>query len=313
MRIADSSMQSLLARTMAQKRADVQGLQLAAASGRKYRLRSDAPAESAQAATRRAEKAELQAWQASLDCGRSWAVATESALSQAVDTLQRLHELTVASRDATLSAEDRTRLGAEVNSLLETCLQTANIKHGDSYLFGGTAAATPPVRAERDGSGRITNIAVSTPAGGQRRQLQVGPETVMPYGACAVDSAAGVFVRPDSSAPSGYSLDIFGTMLRLRDALQQGTVPAAETLDEISLGIESLTGRLVESGVEQNRFEALSTHYLRRDQDLTQELSDLADVDLASVLSDLARQETAMTAALQVAGRLSRLSLADYL
>ena len=73
-----------------------------------------------------------------------WLESTEDSLRNALDTLQRLRELSVYGANEALTAEDRCALAPEVLELYRYLLDTANTEYNGLYLFAGHQTLEPP-------------------------------------------------------------------------------------------------------------------------------------------------------------------------
>jgi flagellin-like hook-associated protein FlgL len=108
---------------------------------------------------------------------------------------------------------------------------------------------------------------------------------------------------------------IFDTLVRMRDALRNGDGAAIrETfLPEIDRALASVEVNRTEAGVRTERLEnqkaRLDTIVLNRKK----LLSDVEDVDLSEVITELRSQQNAQTAALRAVSDLMKLSLLNYL
>ena len=84
-----------------------------------------------------------------------WSQA-EGYMSEAVDIVQRLRELTVQGANGTYAPEDMSYMAVEVDALLNELTSVMNAKGGDGqYLFAGDDTSTPPFLLER---GRVPGM-----------------------------------------------------------------------------------------------------------------------------------------------------------
>lgn len=104
------------------------------------------------------------------------------------------------------------------------------------------------------------------------------------------------------------TLDQFETNLR------NGTTGAPES------DIANLQARMADFraewgivGSKMTRVEELSRHHQRRIDELTNQISEVEDVDMAEAITKYQQAETAYTAALQVGSQGFRLSLLDFI
>lgn len=310
MRLDDYSASNWMLRNLSNQRSDLQKLQRQAAGGKRLEARSDAPADAANLARLRQDSAATDRWKANLGTAVLWTRNTEPQLTRLMEDMQRTQELAVQGGDATLTPIDRRNLATQVDALLEDVVGVANTRQGDLYLFGGTDSTAQVAMVTRDAGGRIASVAVTA---GARRSVQFDAAQNMSYGAHASDADDGLFVRPDAANPGTDKVNLFANLISLRDRLLAGQVPAATDLTAIRDSLENVACRMMENGVEQSRLNALDQHLLRVQDTQSTERLPLEEADLAQVLTQLSRAEAALTATMQIAGRVGRMNLMDYL
>ncbi len=76
----------------------------------------------------------------------TWLNATESALADGIDVVQRLRELAIYASNDALSAEDRRALAPEVEQLLNHLISLGNAEVAGLFIFGGHKTQEPPYR-----------------------------------------------------------------------------------------------------------------------------------------------------------------------
>lgn len=309
MRIDDYSTSTWMKNTLATNRASVLDIQQQAASGKRYAVRSAAPVEMSKLADLRQTITETDRWKVNVGTGLLGSQNTEPLLTSLSENIQRAQELAVQGGDASLTTSDRQILGAEANALLEAVVGIANTKHGDIYVFSGTDSSNPAAAVVRDANGQITSV---TAAIGELRSVQTAPTETISYGARASGVTDGLFVQPD---PLGGpdKMNIFTSLITLRDSLLAGGPPNNTALSTLDDGLKSVGCRLMESGVQQSRFAALDQHLLRIQDAQTSERVNLEEPDMAEVLTDLSRLEATLTATMQIAGRMNKMNILDYL
>jgi flagellar hook-associated protein 3 FlgL len=128
-------------------------------------------------------------------------------------------------------------------------------------------------------------------------------------GTPAIVDAAGdpIFYDDLDFAPHSL-LDAAGNPIQL------AKVPTLDALlDTIDAGAEQLRYQRSASGHVGTRLEAAISHLQDVQLDLTESLSNYEDADLLAVFTEMTKQESALEAALNVTGRISQLSILDYL
>lgn len=188
---------------------------------------------------------------------------------------------------------------ADVDTAITTnlaALTTAGVS------VSGTAAGGDLMFTKADGSNLDVEQTVAGGATGFTSIATDGTPTTY-YGAVTIDS--------------GAEFNIGGNAISLQSGgapLQMAEVPGLEemltTLETSADSARSARGRM---GNNAQRIETSKSHMEGVLVDLAQILSRYEDADLVDVITEITQTETALEAALNVTGRVSQLSIFDYL
>lgn len=240
--------------------------------------------------------------------GTSMLSMSDSAMSSMSDTLTRAKELALSMSSDTSMANADARNGAveELQQLKGQMISLGNTQLNGKFIFGGFKNDTPPFDATVD------------------------PETGLPSGNFngTADNPT-IAVDRSSTLPMGYS---GGKLISGGDPPGSSGIDTMKVFDDLIAGIKSgdsskvqsqlgnldsansqvLTGRAV-VGASMNRLTAASS--IGDDMKLANSkvLSSLQDADYLQVVSDLAKQQVAYQTAIAASGRISQISLLDYL
>lgn len=138
--------------------------------------------------------------------------STDSALSSLTSVLQSVRTLAVQGASDTLTTGQRTALASQIDQLLQQAIAIGNTQYGGKYVFAGTSTtANPPV------------IAQGNPIGGVRftGNEQVEGQLIYNNQQFALSTT---FQSAFNFQSSDGSPDVFQTLIRLRNTLQNGTV-----------------------------------------------------------------------------------------
>jgi flagellar hook-associated protein 3 FlgL len=304
-RIAEAFLQSQWDQVLAARQTALANQQMRIALGRQHLRRSDDPSSASTAAVLRQQQDFNEQWKFNANHAIDWTRATEGRVTEVVEIMQRTHELAVQAGDGTLNDNDRNRIAQEIDGMLETLFMIGNIRHRDIYIFAGTHSDQPPLTVNRDPSGSITSV-TTAPVPASLREVQVGESAIVQYGLLA-DGEGGLF--RDSISGS----DVFQTMIDLRDTLGAGAPPGDALLADVNVAMNHSIGRLVETGVLQQRFETLGTHFDTVGVQLSNRLGEIDDLDLSKALNELSQLEFSLQASMQMASRLHALHLTNFL
>ncbi len=258
-------------------------------SGRRLNRPSDDPIGVIASLRHRTNIGMLRQFQANAADARDWLSATEAALKNATDLIQRAKEIAVEGANSHLPPGAFQALAEEVRQLRDELIQLGNVAHGDRFIFGGHQTQQPPF----DAAGNYLGDAA--PADILR---EIGP---------------GVTVSINLLGDQVFSqaLTVFA---QLATDLQNGDVAA------VGADIGALEGELdrflsfrSQVGAKMNRLELALQRLQDMELSVTQLQSTVEDADLAETAVRLAMQENAYQAALAAAARLVQPTLLDFL
>lgn len=239
--------------------------------------------------------------------------AGESAIANANDLLIRARDLAIQGANGTQNAATRAQLAEEVETLHAAMLAEGNSRIGGGHLFAGYASDTAPFVA----SGPFIDNPPSSPTvafAGDPSEVQVQIDEGVQARATA--NGQRVFMgdaNGDGLVDAGRE-DLFQTLADLRQALATDDVPQIQaSLARLDNGIQQLSLERTHFGAQLTRLDEFEERLDDRRVDLTTRLSDVQDADVAQVFSDLANQEVALQASLQVNARLIQPTLLDFL
>jgi flagellar hook-associated protein 3 FlgL len=220
--------------------------------------------------------------------------ATEAAVTAMHNLLARAHELSVQASGGALSAEERSKIGVEVQQLIAEAVSVANRQHGDRYLFAGHRTSTKPFTEDVPGNPAV--VTYNGDVGVIEREIAQGERVQV--------NVTGVGFIPNALA----------NLITFRDALNTNNLPVVraatgtlKTSMDDGLSVRSQIGARVtrvESAGQRHEDEWALVETMR---------SNLQDVDLSKAIVELETHETAYQAALAATGRTLQISLIDFL
>lgn len=300
MRVTNSMLTDLVQRNINQSLSVLQKLQMRLATGKALLEASDEPVGASLAVGLRAAIAAREQLHRNGDSARDRLSAAEKALDNIQPLLVDVRGLAVKGADDTGGAEQRSILADQVNQFLEALLDLSMSRFGDDYLFGGTEVTTAPYTATRT-AGEISAVAAN-PKGISGQQLR--------------EILSGVTIAANVTGPEVFagSVDLFQTLITLRDALSANNTPAiSATLTSLDAGIGQVSAATGSIGGRIQRLDAaqdILTADLMRVKEL---LSRIEDADIAETTLDFQRQQNLFEASLQAGARLIQPSLLDFL
>lgn len=278
-----------------------QEAQQIAMTGKRVNTAADDPA----AATRARIMGELQSAAESHLTNTTYGIArlqtAEDALAEVSNQMLRLRELTLASANETLTAEQRLAYGAEVGQVRDTVIDLMNTKHLGEYVFAHVDARTAVYDAATNAFTYDVDAYASV------RQAEVGPSQLAEIGASASHAFAA-----RSSDPR--SVDVPAIIASLQTALRDNDVTAIRNLvDPLQQAFDQVVGERTRTGVRVQRLRDAEQAADQAVNVYTTLRGELLDADAAEAFTNLTVTEAAMQAAVSVAARILGPSLLDVL
>ena len=144
---------------------NLNSLQSKISSGKKYLLASENPADNALAMEFSSEINENTQYIRNIDHVNDWYSNTDSMCTSLESILQRVRELAVEGANDPTNENGREAIANEVDELLKECINIANTKINNEYIFGGSKTDVPPISFETAETGKYNPNIVTYPYG----------------------------------------------------------------------------------------------------------------------------------------------------
>jgi len=265
-------------------------------TGKRISSPSDDPVGIAIALGLRRDQGATAAWRRNIDDSLTWLNTTDRALDQALDVVQRAHELAVQGGNGTLSSNARALIAAEVDSLRSQFVEIGNSSLGGRFIFGGTGTTTQPFDPATQAAALPLN------AGLINREVAQG-------------SVVSINITADRlQKPPGATPDIFTVLDGLSTALSTDDFAGITgALDDLRAHQESINALRGEGAAKINRLELTASRFEAQEIATGDQLSRIEDADMAEAITDLSMRESVYRSALAVGARVIQPSLVDFL
>lgn len=265
-------------------------------TGKRIGSPSDDPVGIAIALGLRRDQGATAAWRRNIDDSLTWLNTTDRALDQALDVVQRAHELAVQGGNGTLSSNARALIAAEVDSLRSQFVEIGNSSLGGRFIFGGTATTTQPFDPATEAAALPIN------AGLINREVAQG-------------SVVSINITADRlQKPPGATPDVFTVLDQLSTALSTDDLAGITgALDDLRAHQESINALRGEGAAKINRLELTASRFEAQEIATSDQLSRIEDADMAEAITDLSMRESVYRSALAVGARVIQPSLVDFL
>ncbi|MCL4515589.1 MAG: flagellar hook-associated protein FlgL [Firmicutes bacterium] len=294
-----------------------------AATGKRFSQPSEDPVGTARSMSLRHSIAENEKYINNVDEGDGWMSATDLALDQVTNLMQRARQIAVAGANGTNTKTEFDAYAKELDQIIRNVVQSGNTMHDGRYLFGGYKTTTEPFKIFPD-------AANPTMVGVVRYEPGVPDTSNIDYeisqGTTLTVNITGDSLFTSAGPPAappplpGVGNKVLDSLIRLRQHLSDAgnNVPGAlgnisTDLTEVDAALENLTMKRSEVGAKVNRLEDTKSRLLDLKTNFDKLLSLNEDADMAQVAMDLGMQEAVYRAALDAGARIIQPSLMDFL
>jgi flagellar hook-associated protein 3 FlgL len=285
--------------------------QMKAASGKEITRPSDDPYGTAQAMALRQSLSANRQHQRNVEDAMGWQDATEQALMDITDSIEKAKSLLVQGTSDSLDQTGRDSIAAELEQIIEGIKQTANTSYRGSYLFAGTETSTRPYPATSNPYVAADDAYQGDEAGWNPAVpgiiREIGPGVQM-----SINVVARQFLGDGQGAGDNKLLDV------MRDAVDNlragnSTALRGSDMDRLDQNLDALLEVRAANGAKTNRLEAALGRLTQLEESVTEQLSKTEDADIAETLIDLNSQTAAYQAALRAGASIVQTSLMDFL
>ncbi|QVW34841.1 flagellar hook-associated protein FlgL [Geobacter sulfurreducens] len=297
MRVTQNTTANLVLNSLQTIRRRTEELEQQAATGVKINAPGDDPVTAQQILHMKSLMAAGDQYSRNISNGISWLSMTEAAMDEMGNVLTRAKELTVQMANATSDAKARESGMNEIVQLRNQLIQLGNTQLNGRYVFGGFKNDTPPFDSTGAFNGTDDSITIEIDRG-----------AFVP-----INYSGGELLR-GGAPPGSTGTDIIGVFDNLITALGANDQTAVQAeLPNLEDALSQVLSTRTDLGARMNRLEGQKNVIEEMKFSLTKVLSDKQDVDFMQVISDLTKQQTAFEAAIAASGKISQISLLDYL
>jgi flagellar hook-associated protein 3 FlgL len=279
----------------------VNDLQQQLTSGKTINRPSDSPTGTNSVLMLTSQQAAIRQQQRNVSDGQQWMNTTDSTLQSMVTAVQRIRTLVVqASSTGSQSADARAANASEVSQVAQSLLQSANTQLGGRPIFGGNTGNS----AAYDGKGTF----IGTPVDPNNPATQIS-RRISNTASVRID-LTGPEAFGDSSTPGGSLFDVVNKI-----ATDMVNNPGNLSTDQANLdaALTRMSNGLASIGARSNRLNGAASDLSTTALNVTANLSDVQDVDMAKTIMQLQQQQTTYQAALMATSKIISPTLADYL
>lgn len=265
-------------------------------SGKQILKPSDDPFGTARALAYRADLAANQQYQNNINNITGWQNATDTALQNIEQLVQRARDLTLQGATDTSGQEGRNAAAAEIDQIIESIKTAGNTQYAGRYIFSGSMTTTAPYTT--DGADTYNGDTTSL-------QTEIGQSVQVPY------NILGSNVIGDG----GTAGSLLATLRQISADLKSGNSDALQNgdLKALDAANDNVTNAQAQVGAMSNRLTNALSRLQQIQQSTTSLLSDTEDADISQVMVNLTQEQTVYQAALKAGANLVQPSLMDFL
>lgn len=270
-------------------------------SGKSILEPSDNPYGASQVIDLQSQLDGLSSYASSAQDGISWTTASETAMLNMSELLQKVRQLTVQASNGTYNQSNLNSIATEVTQLTETIKQDANVQYAGQYVFSGTMTTTPPYQ-----QGETDTFAGNT----ETIARSIGPGVSV-----GVSTDISSLLGNGKASEDGKLLDVLRT---ISQHLTEGTNESREALSTTDLkglegSIEALSQLQAGNGSATDQLQMATSRIEALQLSITKTLSNTEDANIAETSIAFSNEQAAYTAALRAGASIVQESLLNFL
>jgi flagellar hook-associated protein 3 FlgL len=233
------------------------------------------------------------------NASQGWAQATDDALSDINDVLQRAREAVVQGGNGTMSQKDRNDIATQIDQLIGQAKASGNATFDGQYIFAGQKTDTAPY--DPDGADTFNGDTGSI------------IRTIGPGVSVQLNGSLGSVLGNGSDGKALQVLRDIAAHLRGGTAADTNALRTSD-LSAIDASMADVSTARAEAGALSNRLTTAANRLTDLQTSTEKVRSGVEYVDLAEAISQLSSQQAVYQAALQATGSsLSQRTLMDFL
>jgi flagellar hook-associated protein 3 FlgL len=268
-------------------------------TGNRLQRPSDDPQAVQKALNLRGDLAATAQYMDTAGASQGWAQATDDALSDINDVLQRAREAVVQGGNGTMSQKDRNDIATQIDQLIGQAKASGNATFDGQYIFAGQKTDTAPY--DPDGADTYNGDTGSI------------VRTIGPGVSVQLNGSMGSVLGNGSDGKALQVLRDIAAHLRGGTAADTNALRTSD-LSAIDASMADVSTARAEAGALSNRLTTAANRLTDLQTSTEKVRSGVEYVDLAEAISQLSSQQAVYQAALQATGSsLSQRTLMDFL
>ncbi|WBW95471.1 flagellar hook-associated protein FlgL [Oceanirhabdus sp. W0125-5] len=329
MRVTNKMMSNNFLRDLNYNLKNMQRIQTQLTTGKEFKRPSDDPFKVARSMQLYSDIDTNKQYNENVKDAINWLDTTDTALGQANNVFQRIHELMISAGNGGYSDNERKAIKDEINERVSEFSQILNTSFDGKFIFGGTRGTVKPTDAilNSDGNTDLKYYSdININATDQEKKMidsklniEISSGVTIGYNVNAVEIL-------EFKNLNGEDKNVINIMKSLANHLDGkasdgsgATDPDAldkllsDDLTDVKNILENLTKLRSRVGAMQNRMESAKVRNEEENFNIKEILSKTEDIDIAEKTMEYATMQTVYLASLQTSAKVIQPSLIDYL
>lgn len=238
-----------------------------------------------------------------------------STMTEAQNVLSNARDLALEGSNSTETPSDMQAIAAQVGQLYNQLVTIGNSQYNGQYIFNGQDTDTPPYPPQAanvtpdQATGDLDPSTKTTNSG--KVYVNLGNGVTIPVSASGNDFFQAA---PSGSSSADSSQNAFSLLSQLYTALNNGDVSQVGSLvSGIDSVLDNMNQQQANVGSLIDRAEMMQTRMSNLSTSVTQQLSNVQDADMATVLTQLNSAMTVEQASVEVGAQALPMSLVNFL
>ncbi len=289
----------------------LQTLQLAAATGKRLNRPSDDATAISPVLSARTQIKNSDRYLETIASGLDRINNMDGNLNNIENVMQRIREISLASINDTLSANDRLTYADEVGQLKQSLLDTGNAQVDGKFLFAGYAEKTKPFTRNPNYPATESNPVVYNGDQGVV-QFEIGPGEKIAVNITGSSLLLGDADNDGATDPG--AVDLFAVITSIEEALRADNPAGVDAqLTNLETGTDQVRTQRSLKGNIGARLMLASEHMEQIKIDMETMRSRFEDADILETITSLEQQQQGFQAALSIVGKVNDLSILNYI
>lgn len=288
------------------------------ASGKKINNPSDDPSSIRPILNTRKQLSDVDRFMETMGQSLDTMQSTDGHLEHVENIMQRVKELAINAVNGTYDQRSLDVLADQVSNMRQELVDASNAMVNGKYIFSGYQETTKPftVNGAYVPGGYDPNNNATWPyvynGDANATSLEITPGEVIQVNLTGNDLFFGDADNDGAVDPG--RVNIFATVMNLEEAIRNNDMTAIEgEMDNLDTAADQNRRLRSQLGNRADRVETAMDHQTGVKIDLKQVLSRYEDADAIESFNAIIQQETAFQAALNVTGKVSQLSILDFI